>query len=193
VGDIAHISLRTLQRAVGDALGSHLHDLAKGIDDRPVRPYELPKSVGSEETYSRDLDSVDEIFREVLRLADRTAARLRAKGLCGRTVTLKVRWSNFKTITRSRSLERDLDTAAEIYGVVRELVAKLVHDGQRIRLLGVAVTGLAPGPPASQLDLFMDRAPRWSEASRAVDSIRDRFGETSVAPATLLSWRPGEP
>jgi DNA polymerase-4 len=187
VGDLARISRRTLERAVGDAVGAHLHDLANGIDERPVVPAAAPKSVGSEETFGRDLDDRDEILRETLRLADRTAGRLRAKGLCGRTVTLKVRFSNFQTITRSRSLPEEVDTAPEIYAVARDLYDRLGLQRPRIRLLGVAMTGLAPGPPRRQMDLFGGRdAGRVQEATRAVDSIRGRFGERAVGPATLL-------
>src|SRR5687767_2574688 len=82
VGDVAKLSRRTLERAIGDSLGRHLHELANGRDDRVVVPDEPAKSVGSEETFSRDIDSSDEVLRELLRLADRTAERLRGKSLC---------------------------------------------------------------------------------------------------------------
>jgi DNA polymerase IV len=187
VGDLARLPRRTLERAVGDATGGHLHALASGVDDRPVVPHEPAKSVGSEETFAADLDSTDDILRELLRLSDRTAARLRSKGMCGRTVVAKVRFSNFKTITRSKSLPHEVDTAAELYAVVRDLYLKLDPDRPRIRLLGVAVTGLSPGPPARQLDLLAGHArPGWIEASAAIDSIRDRYGDRAVGPATLL-------
>jgi DNA polymerase IV len=186
VGDIATISRRTLERALGDALGSHLHALAHGIDDRPVVAVEAPKSVGSEMTFASDLDNSEDILREVLRLADRTAARLRAKGLCGRTVTLKVRWSNFKTITRSRTLDEAVDTPTEIYGVARELWRPLDSPRVRVRLLGVSASGLLAGPPRRQLDLFGEDRGRWAGAARAVDDIRGRFGDAAVRPATLL-------
>lgn len=191
VGDVARLSRRTLERAVGDSLGSHLHALANGRDERRVTPHEPAKSVGSENTYEQDLDDPDDLLREILRLADRTATRLRTRGLCGRTVTLKVRFSNFKTITRSRTLEEAVDTAAEIYEIARDLYLKLDPDRPRVRLLGVAVTGLAPGPPKRQLDLLGSVAsrparPKWDEASRAMDDIRDRFGDKAVGPATLL-------
>ena len=188
VGDVARLSRRTLQRAVGDALGAQLHALANGLDDRPVKPYEPAKSVGSEETFEHDLDSTEDILREVLRLADRTAARLRAKGLCGRTVTLKVRFSNFKTITRSATMDEEVDTGAEIYDVARRLYLKLDPDRPRIRLLGVTMSGLAAGPPARQLELLAGSGagPGWREASRAMDAIRQRFGDKAVGPAALL-------
>jgi DNA polymerase IV len=190
IGDLARLPRRTLERAVGDATGAHLHALANGIDDRPVIAHEPAKSVSSENTFVTDLDATDDVLRELLRLSDRTATRLRAGGLCGRTVVAKIRFSNFKTITRSKTLPHEVDTAPEIYEVVRELYLKLDPDRPRIRLLGVAVSGLIPGPPARQLDLLTNlQRPGWSEASAAIDSIRDRWGEGAVGPATLLNDR----
>ncbi|MDP9069031.1 MAG: DNA polymerase IV [Actinomycetota bacterium] len=198
VGDLAAISQRTLARAVGEALGAHLHHLARGIDDREVVPNDPARSVGSEETFSYDLDSPAEIAREILRLADRTAERLRAKGLCGRTVTLKVRFSNFSTLTRSKTLPAEVDTTPAIYQVARALFDKLDHDRLRIRLLGVSVTGLATGPPNRQLELVPDGElstathQRWDDAAGAMDSIRRRFGSDSVGPAALLDHIDGD-
>ena len=186
VGDVASISRRTLERAVGDALGAHLHALAFGRDDRAVIPCEPAKSVGSEETFAADLDCSEDVLRELLRLSDRTASRLREKGLCGRTVTLKLRWSNFQTLTRSRTLEEEVDTAAEIYEVVRALFEKLAPERFRIRLLGVSMGTLSAGPPARQTSLFGDPSHRLRLASGAVDALRGRFGPEAVRPATLL-------
>jgi DNA polymerase-4 len=186
VGDLAKLSRRTLERAVGDSLGAHLHALARGIDERPVTPHEAPKSVGCENTFPVDLDSTEKILREVLRLSDRVASRLRAKGACGRTVTLKVRYSNFKTITRSRTLDEEVDAAGDIYGVTRALYAGLASDRARIRLLGVSLSGLVPGPPRRQMDLLASRQPRTGAASTAIDEIRGRFGDDAVTAATLL-------
>ena len=191
VGDVAVLSRRTLERAIGDSLGAHLHALANGLDERPVIPNEPAKSVGSEETFERDIDSTDEVLRELLRLSDRTADRLRSKGLCGRTVTMKVRFSNFKTITRSRTLDHEVDTAFEIYDVVRDLYTKLDPDRPRIRLLGVTVGGVIPGPPRRQMELLEGTArkpadERRARAAEAMDDIRDRFGTEAVTQATLL-------
>jgi DNA polymerase IV len=190
VGDLARIGRRTLERALGDALGAHLHRLAAGDDDRPVKPNDPAKSVGSEETFDYDLDEREAILREILRLADRTAGRLRAKGLCGRTITLKVRFSNFKTVTRSRTLAAELDTGPEIYAVAAALYDALDPDRPRIRLLGVAVTSVVPGPPRRQLSILAEAdAPAWNEATRAIDDIRKRFGADAVRPAALLEQK----
>ncbi|MDQ4024180.1 MAG: DNA polymerase IV [Actinomycetota bacterium] len=194
VGDVARISKRTLERALGGALGGHLHALANGADDRPVVPDEPAKSIGSEETFEADLDDRSDILREILRLSDRTAGRLRAKALCGRTVTLKVRFSNFKTITRSATLEEEVDNAAEIYAVARGLYERLDPDRPRIRLIGVTMSVLSGGPPRRQLALLSTaRRPPWPEASRAVDSIRRRFGDNAVTPAALLGAQEHDP
>ena len=188
VGDVARLSRRSLERALGNAVGAHLHELANGVDDRPVMPYEPTKSVGSENTYQHDLDNEDDVLREVLRLADRTAGRLRAKGLGARTVTLKVRFSNFKTITRSRTLAEATSSGAELFEVARDLYLRLNPERPRIRLLGVAGTGLVPGSPKRQLDLLGDGdlMTKRDEVTRAVDDIRQRFGETALSPAALL-------
>ena len=193
VGDLAQISERTLARAVGEAAGAQLHSLAHGRDDRVVTPNEAARSVGSEETFSYDLDSPEEIAREILRLSDRTAERLRAQNLCGRTVTLKVRFSNFSTITRSKTLEAEVDTTPALYEVAGALFSKLSQERLRIRLLGVSVSGLSVGPPNRQLQLMAEGEAgasgmhqRWDDAALAMDSIRSRFGSDAVGPATLL-------
>jgi DNA polymerase IV len=188
VGDVAQMSRRTLERAIGESLGAHLYELANGVDERVVTPHEPAKSVGSEETFATDLDDPMEILREVLRLSDRTAARLRAQGLCGRTVTLKIRFFNFKTITRSRTLEAAVDTGPELYEVAGSLFRGINPERPRIRLIGVSVSSLGPGPPQRQLELLAG-APRWGEATRAIDSIRGRFGDDAVRPATLIKPR----
>jgi DNA polymerase-4 len=186
IADIRSVGKRTLERAIGESMGAHLHALSHGIDDRVVVPHEAAKSVGSEETFSADLDAQEDILREILRLSDRTAGRLRAKGLCGRTVTLKVRFSNFSTITRSKTLDAEVDAASEIYAIARDLYLKLDPERPRIRLLGVSITGLAAGPARRQLDLLEPAGAGWPEASDAVDRIRERWGTGAVGPATLL-------
>lgn len=193
VGDIAALPPRTLERAVGDNVGAHLWKLSQGIDDRHVTPDESNKQVGSEETFSTDLDDTDEILKEILRLSDRTAGRLRSKDLCARTVTLKVRWANFQTITRSKTCDHEIDTTSEIYATARALFDKIPQDRPRVRLLGVSVSGLSQGPATRQLQLGAVRTkPGWEEASKAIDDIRSRFGKEAVRPATLLE-DPGDP
>jgi DNA polymerase-4 len=183
VGELADLPLRVLERTLGDGPAHHLHDLAAGRDDRPVIPYEAPKQVSHEETFDQDLDDAGLINRELLRLSFRVAARLRKEGFRARTVTLKARLASFTTLSRSRTLADPIDAGSTIYRVAADLYAHVPGDRKRIRLLGVAASGLAPSG-AEQLALV--RAGRWEDAERALDRIEARFGPGTAFPAALL-------
>ena len=183
VGDLGRTPVGVLARLMGEQHARDLRDLARGVDDRTVVPYEAPKSVSHEETFDRDLDDQRELLREVLSLSQRVAARLREDGFRARTVTLKIRLANFTTLTRSRTLASASDVAADLYQVVGELFAALPGARRRVRLLGVAATGLVQ---AGEEQLVMLRSERWGDVERAVDRIDRRFGRGSAVPAALL-------
>ena len=185
VGDLAELPVETLVSAVGKAAGQQLHDLAWGRDDRPVVPDAEPKSIGHEETYARDLHSAEAIEPELVRMADAVASRLRKADLAGRTVTLKIRFHDFHTITRAQTLERATATATDIANVAKELL-RHVDPAPGVRLVGVTVSNLGR-PEAEQLTLDdMLRPAATERAADAVEQIRKRFGEASVGPATLV-------
>jgi DNA polymerase IV len=190
VGDIAHTPVETLTRALGHATGTRLFDLAWGRDDREVVPDAPEKSIGNEETFPRDVDDPEIILREILRLSEKVAARTRARGLAGRTVGLKIRFADFSTITRSRTLGHPTDIGHEIYGVARELYEALGLQRVRVRLVGVRLEGLDPsGERADQMSLLPTEEPdlgEWRAAERAADSVRSRFGHGALHPARLL-------
>jgi DNA polymerase-4 len=188
VGELAGTPPKVVQRVLGEGLGRHLADLAEGRDDRPVVPYEAPKQVSHEETFDRDLDADDDVLRELLHLSFRVAARLRAEGFRARTVTIKVRLASFTTLQRSRTLADGADAGADLYRISAELYRALPGTRRRIRLLGVAASGLQSSG-AEQLALV--RAGRWEEAERALDRIEHRFGPGAAFPAALLDrrWR----
>jgi DNA polymerase IV len=190
VGELASTSPSILARVFGEGHGHDLLELAAGRDERPVVPFEAPKSVSHEETYPRDLDDPDEILRELLALSHRVASRLRADGYRARTVTVKLRLPSFTTLTRSRTLAAPTDLAADVFHVARELYEKLPEGRRRFRLLGVATTGLQPAG-AEQVALV--REGRWGEAERALDRIHRRFGTGAALPAALLKPRPAPP
>ena len=171
VADIANTPLATLQRALGQASGTHLHELSWGRDPRPVTPHEPEKSVGNEETFEHDIDDPVIIHAHLLRLSDQVAGRLRAAGYVGRTVSLKVRFADFSTITRSRTLTHSTDVGKEIYDTVRGLYESLGLQRVRIRLVGVRMEGLA-------------------DAQVAVDALRARYGSAAVRPARLVDPDP---
>jgi len=185
VGDLSKISLESLVGALGNALGRHLHDLSNGRDPRPVEPVRDTKSVGHEETYTADLVDPDELRHEALRMADAVGSRLRAAGLAGRTVTVKVRFHDFETITRSHSVGALVDTGHEIAQVATALLDQ-VDPTPGVRLLGVSVSNLSKGAARQlTLDDGADTA-AWDEATRAVDEVRNRFGDGAVGPAALM-------
>ena len=189
IGELAALPLATMTGALGPTLGRHLHDLAWARDPRTVVPDQAAKSIGHEETYGRDLAGADELRREVVRLSDAVATRLRRAGLAARTITLKVRFPDFRTITRSRSLPEPTDVAHDLAAVAAALLDQ-VDTSAGVRLLGVSCSHLGP-PPARQLELLDAGAPTDSHrlAADAIEGIRRRFGDEAVGPATLATSR----
>lgn len=186
VGDIAATPLATLQRAVGQSAGQHLHDLSWGRDPRAVSPHEPEKSIGNERTFGVDLDDTEAIHAHLLQLSDEVGGRLRHAELTGRTVSIKVRFADFTTITRSKTLHDPTDVAADIYQTARGLYDALGLQRARVRLVGVRVEGLLPAQDsARQLVLGAPDQGR-REAELAVDAIRARFGSAAVRPARLV-------
>jgi DNA polymerase-4 len=186
VGDLARTPVSVLGRLIGEQHARDLHDLATGVDERGVVAYEPPKSVSHEETFEADLDDEAVLLREALALSHKVAARLREDGFRARTVTLKVRLANFTTLTRSRTLPAPTDVAADLYQVAAELYRGLPGARRRVRLLGVAATGLVP---AGEEQLALLRGERHGDVERALDRIERRFGQGAAMPATLLGRR----
>lgn len=188
VGDIAALDVDTMIGAVGKATGRHLHALANARDDRPVESHQRAKSMSHEETYSYDRHERSELNKELVRMSDAVAARLRKAQLQARTITIKVRFGDFSTITRSASLPRSTDTGAVVLRTAQRLLDD-VDVSPGVRLLGVGATGLDEEAPEqlSLDDLATDEQDGdWKLADEAVDEIRRRFGTTAIGPATLV-------
>ena len=197
VGDLANTPVGTLQRALGSAAGAHLSALAWGRDQRRVVPLEPDKSIGAEETFAVDVDDPIVVHRELLRLSERTAARLRASGQVGRTVSIKIRFSDFTTITRSRTLGEHTDVGRVVYETALALYAALGLERARLRLVGVRVEGIADAAGQPRQLLLGARESGWREAEQAVDKATRRFGTGAVRPAVLVDpeasrSRPGD-
>ena len=185
VGDLARLDERTVVNALGQASGTHLLSLSNGLDDRPVEVDRDPKSIGHEETYPHDLYDVDDLDRELVRLADAVSSRLRKYGSGARTLTLKVRFAGFRTVTRSTTLDSAIDTGPELVAALAPLLHALdVSAG--VRLLGVSTGNFAP--PSQQLSL-LDEPVEASRTAGAIDEIRERFGSTAIGPASSISAR----
>ncbi len=208
VGDLAAIPVETLVGTVGRAHGEHLHALAWNRDDRAVEPDRQVKSIGHEETFPTDVTDRGELEREVLRLADKVASRLRRAGCTARTVQLKLRYADFRTITRSRTLADSTDLAADVAEVAGALLAA-VELGDGIRLLGISAQQLERAAavqdqlpldlsvPVPDGEVSADPAPdrpvpgdaashaRRDALERSVDRVRERYGDDALLPARL--------
>ncbi|WP_224766472.1 DNA polymerase IV [Nocardioides campestrisoli] len=190
VADLAHTPVRTLQRALGPRLGAHLHEMAWGVDRREVvarrGPDEPDRSMGADETFARDTDDREQVLRELLRLSARVTGRMRTAGVAGRTVTLRVRFADFTTITRSRTLPEATDVTVEVYRTAVRLFDALGLQRARLRLVGVRVEGLLPRERVQRQLVLGERDQGWEAADRAVDAASRRFGSGAVRPATLI-------
>jgi len=186
VADIAHTPLDTLRRALGNNAGPALHALAWGQDTRSVVPTRRERSIGADETFPFDVDDPAYIHRQLLKLSDRTATRVRAAGLVGRTISIKVRFSDFTTITRSKTLRDPTDVSRDIYASARALFDGLGLQRARLRLVGVRMAGLIDSDHAPIQGLLGEPVHGWRDADRAVDRASARFGAGAVRPGSLV-------
>jgi DNA polymerase-4 len=208
IGDLGRASRTQMGIRMG-VIGERLVLMGRGRDDTPVVPYyeaEPPKSIGHETTVARDLRVWGEIDRTLLALADKVARRMRVEGYRGRTVTAKIRFTSFRTITRRRTLGEATDEVRPIYAAARELVragsapggGEGASDGTRrhgsaidalpvepIRLLGISCSNLE-GTRLAEVAPLLEESARARLGTLAVDAVRDRFGEHALVRARLI-------
>jgi len=196
---LARLGIRTFQglrqmpvELLEKALGKHgaaMHRLAMGIDERPVEPEREAKSIGHEETFARDILDLEEARKEILSLAGRVARRMRREMVKGATVSLKVKYSDFRQISRASRLDVPTDDSSGIYAAACRLLKKTDVGKRPVRLLGISLSRLTYPENGTQLSLFgPDSASlKQKELNTALDSICDKFGEKSIRPATLIS------
>lgn len=189
VGELSEIPEGSLSSALGPAHSRHLLDLANGIDPRPVEPDSESKSISAEETFPEDLVDADRLEVVLLSQSQRLAGRLRRGGLRARTITLKLRFSDFRTITRSHTSSDGVDSPRDLFRVARGLLASS-YQGAPVRLIGLGCTSLVPGGRPHQMAIGADDA--WDQVSEMVHAARERFGERAVEPARLLDISPSE-
>ncbi|HEY5224780.1 MAG TPA: DNA polymerase IV [Microbacteriaceae bacterium] len=185
VRDVAEFPLPALEKRIGPAGARKLHDLASGIDPRQVSTSSQEKSVGHEVTFEYDVSDTTELRRELLRLSTRTGERLRHSGLAGRTVALKLRYADFRTVSRSRTLAEPTNVGRRIYDEVASVFDALDTAGTPIRLIGVRVEQLELAEGGG-LALW-DPDEEWRDAERAIDSVSARFGGGTITPASLVN------
>lgn len=183
IGDLAELPELTVVKSLGPAQGRHLLELANGRDPRPVTPDTGAKSISVEETYDRDLEGSDVMTTALLAHAQRLSDRLHRSGLAARTVTLKLRFSDFTTITRSVTSDVPVDNPRELFAAATDLLGQVTLD-RPVRLLGLGGSVLEPADEPRQVAIDSDED--WTRIAEAVAGVRERFGEHSVEPARLL-------
>lgn len=199
VAELADSDVSLVQRAVGSAAGAHLHDLAWGRDPRPVRPGRPEKSIGAESTFGRDQRDLDVVESRLRTLADECGGRLRKQGLVARTVSIKVRTSDFRTLTRSRTLLTPTDVGRELFLVGRELLAAVDLRGLAVRLVGVRAEGLSSAastpvqPTFDDLGSPAETREARAAAEHAMDEVRERFGRSAIGAGVASARTPEAP
>ena len=183
VGDISELPVATLSTALGPTVGRHLHDLANGRDPRKVESDGDAKSVSVEQTYETDLTGLDVIESALLAHCQRLSNRLRRSGLVAKTVSLKLRYDDFTTVTRSQTFASGIDGARNLYKIGTHLLDQL-DLSRPVRLIGLGGTGLEPVVQPTQLDF--DSSPEWQRLESAIGEVRDRFGDEALSPARLI-------
>ena len=186
VGDLADAPLHVLQKAVGDASGRKLHELANGRDDRGIVTESREKSIGHENTFGTDVGDLDVLRREFLRLSGRVGERLRKHAMIARTVSIKVRFSDFRTITRSRTLAEPTNVGRRLFEEAWDVFGALNLDVRQtpLRLIGVRAEQLldADGDAVA----LWDPDEEWRETERTLDAVSARFGRGMIGPASLV-------
>lgn len=182
IGQFAAADPKLLERHIGRDVYD-LQRLARGLDDRPVVPDQQIKSVGNEETFDQDLYQWDEIEKQLLLFADKVGWRLRRLTLSGRTITVKVRFASFKTITRSRTLEEATNLDDTLYHIARELY-KSIPSAEGIRLLGLTVSNLQSA--GQTMALFDSKQEKQESLHKVVDELKVRFGAAAVMKGRLI-------
>lgn len=196
VAQLAHTPQDTLSRKLG-ATGIHLHNLAWGLDGRSVETEREEKSIGAEETFTTDLWDEAVLSREILQLGHRVAARLRQSGKVAGVVALKLRYSDFSTLSRSRTLPVPSNAAVDLVAAAQGLLEKLGQRPQAVRLVGIRAEKLGNAGGGMQLSID-PRDDNWRQAEATMDLIRSRFPAGALRPASLLDpgpngRKPGQP
>jgi DNA polymerase-4 len=184
--DLRNVPLKILEKKFGRH-GLNMHALSMGLDDREVVPEHDMKSVGHEQTFLQNIMELEEAKKNLLALSNKVAQRMRRNGITGKTVTMKVKYSDFIKITRSTTLKEPTDDGLEIYANVCQMLTKTEVGKRPVRLLGVSLSQLIFFGKEGQLSLFANTFQKRKRLNTALDSLHEKHGNDSVRPGTLVS------
>ena len=173
IGDLADMDLHDLRQLFGQ-MGVYLSRHSKGIDDRPVETYHERKSISQERTFAKDIGDIELIKDKIYELSEQVAFMLRQKGFFATTIRLKLRWSDFSTITRQISMNKPTDLESEISKKSIEMLENNWQIGRKVRLIGVGVSGLKE--KALQLSLWDGPEEKERRLVSAIDGLREKYG-----------------
>lgn len=186
IGELAQCEEDLLFRKLG-AGGRDLHKLARGIDERPVEAYREPKSIGQEITFAKDTNNQEELVKCLLDLSSQVGRRLRKSGYQGKTISLKIRFNNFKTLNRSHTLNFYTDRDNDIYAECFKLFKNNYISGTLLRLLGVTVSNLIKTEENNQqLAFFTDKQVKDKHLYKILDNINSKYGQGTIFRARLM-------
>ncbi|MBC7076626.1 MAG: DNA polymerase IV [Syntrophomonadaceae bacterium] len=186
IGELRQIKPEKLEKHLGSP-AFLLWELANGIDKRKVEPYRERKSIGKETTFQHDVDDFSKLEKTMLYFAGLIGRRLREENMSARKITVKVRYSNFKTVTRSKTLREPFDSDSAIYNAAGELLKQVYNAGEKVRLIGLYVGSLQLNGSWEQGTLFTDDQTQPNvHLDKVLDKIRQRFGQDVITRASLL-------
>ena len=187
IGDLARFPLDVLQKKFGK-MGQQFYNLAHGIDNRKVHAESAVKSVSNEHTFGKDVDDADLIMSTLLKLSEKVGYRLRKKHLRGKTVHLKMRYDDFNTLTRNRTLMQNFNSTETIYKTVKNLFEENYISNRKIRLLGVGVSHFDDAASA-QRSIFDEEDGKKQQLDLLQDVLSDRFGKSLVSRAESMKLK----
>ncbi|MBE6097544.1 MAG: DNA polymerase IV [Schwartzia succinivorans] len=185
IGELANTDIKILEENLGTHAARQLYELSHGIDNRPVEPEREVKSIGREETFTEDIYKREDIDKALLYLAEQVGWRLRKAGTMAHTIQLKIRFGDFSTYTRRKTMEQPTAYDEEIYETAKELCSSVTMPrGMGVRLLGISGSGLGT---SSEISLFSARDTQKKEKLYgAIDDLKARFGEGIVTKGNLI-------
>lgn len=187
IGDLFNIPIETLKARFGEAMGQFMHDMANGLDSREVTACGEPKSMGREITFTKDIDDMQTLKAALLFLSQKIAASLYSKGYRGKTVTIKVRYSDFKTITKRVTFDNYTCAIFDIYKSSLKLLKELDLIRKKVRLVGVSVSSLKQSQAFDNM-LFKEEEQKGEKLTAAIDKISEKFGDNKLIIAAIRDF-----
>lgn len=183
IGQLAALSIAELEAYFGNN-ALEMHARALGIDPSPVRSEREVKSVSNEVTFSADTLDRDQLHQTLRALADKVGFRLRKAGLAGSVVQIKLRYSNFETLTRQTALPQPTNLDDEIYAAAEKLFEANIIPTRAVRLIGIGVSRL--NPPYRQLSLWDDDQTEKEKLANAIDQLKEKYGQDVIKRASMM-------